>query len=1773
MGSGKSTESVPPVGIPAAYQDAKRLGAGAEGGTWLATDRGTGRPVVLKHVASDRIHVVRRAFELLRTVGSPHLPAARSLAIDGDDPECRWLATDFVEGTTLPAVATTQVAALREALAIGHALAAIHRCGTHHGDVSPGNVIVTGTGGVILVDLGQLGQLGTGTPGFLAPEVLAGGGGPAADRFALGSLLALRLFGAVPWHRPEVLLRVRGLDDVDARLAVLAGDAPLGAELLGLLRLLLHPDPQRRIGAPEVVVDRLAGLVRAAEAGVDLPDRTTWWLPRRWPYRAGPGGADVLAIAERIATRTPLRLVVVAGPVGVGRRRVVEEVVQQLQAIAAAPTAVACEPDAAGAVLGQPAATWIEAWLSNRPGQSGAVLGLVAEPQWPSLGEDPDEATGALAAKGHAALLLDAATTATTVLIVVVGQRLARALNDAVTRTAQQDRVAVVHVRPWDPPTLGRALGEVLQCDDPEAWSRVLLDATGGWPGRLTRAVTACATVGVETPTPAAVERALEDCPDAAVLGLDAALARDVLHAWWSPTPARLLRLPMHLHDGTGPRAAAVAEARRTLAGELSSLSRAAVQAQRALGAPVGLALAVDADLADDVEAGLLRDHTLPVARAGSGTVLRWLLKGGAVRIADAAVAVACRGLLADGDARRGLALAQVHPQGAQCRLQAARASQRMGQTAEAMAHLACATALGDADETAAAEGLRWRLMVDTGRATEAARDAIARIGTLASRGLGAATAHLWGAMACVVAGEAETAARWLDVADHAATEAAGLAAASIESDTRVLGTDVAGTDVAGTDVAGADATNGGSADGKASAVDARGHARDVSLRGAGDDGVHDADTPDRQRQSGVSAVTGTTRAPQRARPVVDAVGPSHRTVVGSVAAVGGGLRPGPWAGAAAGVLARVAQLRGNIAQARGDLAAAYRYYATAADRFADASEPVGGLMVRGSLAGLAIPTFGSARGIADGRAALRGLVARGQLSATLEAALNLVQLLCRTGAQEQAAGVAALAEVLFAGQRHGDRRVRGRLSRIDAELTRRKLGLPKAEDAFVAAAVDLEAAGAAREAVEAWVCACAAARSSDGLQRAAAHLDRASAIAADDPDSRVAIVIETLEFAIARAHQAGDSDLQRAVVQRSYDAVVALGKPQTWAARGRLDVAWAVSRTTALVDHHRFAPGHSQRRDGALAIVTTLEQIMNKTEPADQRAVRTSLMADVGDRSALRELLSELDPEAVATGPAAIASTPTAVAPTPSDTGPARLSGLIRVYRRLAREDRLDVLLEQVVDAMMELTDAERGAVVVLQHPTGSDDAPAARIEVTRELSAAGQGVQFSRSVIDRVLAHGEPVLSVDAAHDDRFDGSRSISHLNLRSVLAVPLRFRGELFGAAYVDHRLRRGAFDENDLGHMEQFADLAALAVAHARAVEALRSQASQLEEQRERLASMLQAREVEVEGLRGQVPTTAPGQTRHGMVGSAPAMGRIFRLIDRLADSDVPVVIHGESGTGKELVARAIHRSGTRAEAAFIAENCGAIPETLLESVLFGHARGAFTGAAKSKAGLFEAADGGTIFLDEVGEMSPAMQTKLLRVLQEGEVRRVGENQSRPVDVRVIAASNRDLDAMVADGTFRRDLYYRINVVTLSLPALREREGDLPALVQHFATAFGRPELTVTSAAMRILCGYAWPGNVRELQNEVQRWIALCEGAVEVEDLSPALCTQSQPGPDVDDLQIRPRVDLLERDLIGQALERTGGNQTKAATLLGLSRFGLQKKLRRMAEAQTAEEQA
>ncbi len=298
------------------------------------------------------------------------------------------------------------------------------------------------------------------------------------------------------------------------------------------------------------------------------------------------------------------------------------------------------------------------------------------------------------------------------------------------------------------------------------------------------------------------------------------------------------------------------------------------------------------------------------------------------------------------------------------------------------------------------------------------------------------------------------------------------------------------------------------------------------------------------------------------------------------------------------------------------------------------------------------------------------------------------------------------------------------------------------------------------------------------------------------------------------------------------------------------------------------------------------------------------------------------------------------------------------------------------------------------------------------------------------------------------------------------------------------------------------------------------------------------------------------------------MREVLRLLDKIVQTEEPVLIMGESGTGKELIARAIHRNGPRAKRPFLSENCAALPDTLLESELFGHVRGAFTGADRDKKGLFELAHKGTLFLDEVGDMSPEMQKRLLRALQEGEIRPVGGKAIRKVDVRIISASNKDLERLVRGGEFREDLYYRLRVLTVKLPPLRDRKDDIRRLVDHFMRLHrpkDRPSGNLGVGVMETLEAYDWPGNIRELENEVKRMLSLGDEVITGDVLSEQVRRGSgyveEPSEDGEPVQnLMELVERVERREIRKALHTSKGNKTRAAELLGITRFTLQRKL-------------
>ncbi|MFO8057543.1 MAG: sigma-54 dependent transcriptional regulator [bacterium] len=306
-----------------------------------------------------------------------------------------------------------------------------------------------------------------------------------------------------------------------------------------------------------------------------------------------------------------------------------------------------------------------------------------------------------------------------------------------------------------------------------------------------------------------------------------------------------------------------------------------------------------------------------------------------------------------------------------------------------------------------------------------------------------------------------------------------------------------------------------------------------------------------------------------------------------------------------------------------------------------------------------------------------------------------------------------------------------------------------------------------------------------------------------------------------------------------------------------------------------------------------------------------------------------------------------------------------------------------------------------------------------------------------------------------------------------------------------------------------------------------------------------------------------------LVGASEAMQKLFQVMRRVADSPVTVLLLGETGTGKELIAKAIHYNSSRSHKKLLVQNCGALPDGLLESELFGHKKGAFTGAIEDKKGIFEEAHGGAVFLDEIAETSPAMQVRLLRVLQEGEVKRVGEADTRQVDVRIIAATNKKLEERVKEGNFREDLYYRLSIVPVDIPPLRERKGDVPLLARYLMERarkkFGRDVTKISDKALELLSVYSFPGNVRELENEIERAVMMAEGTEITEaDLSDKIVSNPAADSEVAESgELMTAVDNLKKKMITDALEEAGGNKTKAAQSLGLTRQSLQQMMKRL----------
>lgn len=481
------------------------------------------------------------------------------------------------------------------------------------------------------------------------------------------------------------------------------------------------------------------------------------------------------------------------------------------------------------------------------------------------------------------------------------------------------------------------------------------------------------------------------------------------------------------------------------------------------------------------------------------------------------------------------------------------------------------------------------------------------------------------------------------------------------------------------------------------------------------------------------------------------------------------------------------------------------------------------------------------------------------------------------------------------------------------------------------------------------------------------------------------------------------------------------------------------------------------------------------------------------------------------------------------ADQAAHQISGLRKLFEfseRLMTSRSVDELLSGLLDGVLEVTGAARGAVLLVEPNEGADAEP--RVRACRELrkeALEGPSGRISDSIVRHVVETKRPIIVSDALTDTTFGNSESVVALQLSSVMCAPLLNQGDVIGALYVGNDQIKHLFERSQLDLLIVFASQASLILQNAMLLTALR-------EDKEKLTKEL-------------------SDKRFGeIIGACPSMLEVFRKLKKVAGTDISVLVTGETGTGKELIAHELHMRSNRASGPFVTVNCGAIPENLIESELFGHVKGAFTGAVASRPGKFQQAHGGTLFLDEIGELAPALQVKLLRALQERVVYRVGDSKPEKCDIRVVAATNRNLEEMIATGEFREDLYYRLNVVNLWLPPLRERGEDIfiiaKALLSKYADELNSPVRGFSPSALTAMRRYPWPGNIRQLENRIKKALVLCDRQLlSAEDLDLGPEAQAPIVP------LEKAKEDFQRRYVMEVLERNNGNRTQTARDLGV----------------------
>jgi Nif-specific regulatory protein len=481
-------------------------------------------------------------------------------------------------------------------------------------------------------------------------------------------------------------------------------------------------------------------------------------------------------------------------------------------------------------------------------------------------------------------------------------------------------------------------------------------------------------------------------------------------------------------------------------------------------------------------------------------------------------------------------------------------------------------------------------------------------------------------------------------------------------------------------------------------------------------------------------------------------------------------------------------------------------------------------------------------------------------------------------------------------------------------------------------------------------------------------------------------------------------------------------------------------------------------------------------------------------------------------------------------------LNALLKISKVVNAAHGLAELQHRLLELIFEVAPAEHGAILLTGEAEGEIIPTATYVRPPGEEGP----VVVSRTVARQALREGVSILSNDITSDSALAAAESLVTSRAHALLCAPLVVHEEARGIIYLDTSNAATSFDEHHLQLLTAIAGIAAIAIENLRHAELL-------EDENRRLSEEL--------------------NIKHEMIGESPRMRELYRFIAKVAPAEATVLLRGESGTGKELAARAIHANSPRAAHPFVAINCATLTETLLESELFGHEKGAFTGAVALKRGKLELADGGTLFLDEVGELSPAIQAKLLRVLQEREFERVGGTRTIHVDIRVVAATNRDLEEAVRLGTFRQDLYYRLNVISFTLPPLRERHQDIPLLANYFAAECSRRArrrpVGLSAEARSYIMAHSWPGNVRELENAIERAIVL--GSTDLimpEDLPESVLETASPAT-APFMKFYDAIRETKRRLILDALEQSGGSYAEAARRLGIHPNNLHRLVRNM----------